>query len=412
MRRDNLLLFGCDFFSKKKTSELNFWNDMVDCLRNEFERVVVLSVNNRPVVKEKPYDNVFLYNVKPHYLGNTRAWGDPDYSGRRFHNLPLSALYKSYSLLKYLPVFDQLVEQHSVGIIHYMRVFGLRNRVLVRRHPRVIFSITVPTHIDRGFPLHFLYHGIKNRALKPMDKIVTTSRATRERLASLGIAQRKLEMIPWSAGTEMTQAAGRSEEIRNRFRISGQQQVVLWSGPLQDTGFREFSFALDVAREVAACTDRYAFVFAVKPDRLSPEHRTAIPQGDRIRLVETDRSQFLDLSAIADIFLSPVCNKNRTVAPPLTWIEMMQRGIPIITTSVAGADELISHGENGFLVDGVRNTARLLVEVDAARLRKTAAASKRTIEAGYDLRDICRRYVEMWTASLDKKIHSQGALSE
>ena len=129
----------------------------------------------------------------------------------------------------------------------------------------------------------------------------------------------------------------------------------------------------------------------------------------------TDRdswSTFATVTVALLIVVSPVALSTMTVAPPLTWIEMMQRGIPIITTSVAGADELISHGENGFLVDGVRNTARLLVEIDATRLRKTAAASKRTIEAGYDLRDICRRYVEMWMASLDKKIHSQGALSE
>ena len=59
----NLLLFGCDFFTAKKTSEVNFWNDMVRSFAIHLGNVVILSVNNRRIGQEQLEDNVFLYKV-------------------------------------------------------------------------------------------------------------------------------------------------------------------------------------------------------------------------------------------------------------------------------------------------------------------------------------------------------------
>lgn len=399
----NLLLFGCDFFSKKKASEINFWNDMVERFRKDFEQVAILSVNNRAIAEEKLFDNVFLYNVKPYYIGNARTWPDPEYTGRRFHRLPFSTVYKTYSLLKYLPIFDQLISKHSVGIVHYVRVFGLQNSRLTKRHPHVLFSITVPTHVDRGFPLHYLYHRIKNMALSPMDMVVATSRATRDRLRDLGLDRDSLEVIPWSSTSDDPPLSPETiEGIRRRYRIPDRKQVVLWSGPLQDTGSSEFAFSHDVARRVTARTDRFVFVFAFKPARLRAERGAASPAAG-IRMLETVRSEFLDLAAISDILLSPVCNPNRTVAPPLTWIEMMRRGVPVITTAVAGVDELITHGKNGYVVDGIESAAEVLAGLDAADLRRTAAAGKRTVDTEYNFQVISRRYTAMWRAGLSGK---------
>ena len=83
----NILIYGCDFFSARKTSEINFWNDLVDRLAEYVDELAILSVNNRSIEEEKIADNVYLYNVKPHFLGNTGTWKDPEYSGRRFQRM-------------------------------------------------------------------------------------------------------------------------------------------------------------------------------------------------------------------------------------------------------------------------------------------------------------------------------------
>ncbi len=398
MHARNLLIFGCDFFPSKKASEINFWNDMVSCLRERFEEVVILSVNNRKVRKESLYPNVHLYNVRPYYPDNRMRRKDPEYTGQKFHILPMATAYKTYSFWKYLPIFETLIDRHNIGIVHYMRVFGLLNRRLTGRHADVTFSITVPTHVDRGFPFHRPYHAIKNAALRPMDKIVATSRATRDRLRDLGIEEEKLEVIPWSTRDDSaTPAPDDAARARAELDIPPGAEVILWSGPLQGTGPAEFSFALAVARAVAARTDRFLFIFAFKPDAMKAIAGEPAADSDMIRLLETDREMFSRLKGLASAFLSPVCNRNRTVAPPLTWIEMMQHGTPVITTPVAGADELISHGSTGFLVEDVAGTVDLLATLEPGALHRMEPECRRVASTRYDIRSIADRYSEMWT---------------
>ncbi len=400
MQGTNLLLFGCDFFSTKKASEINFWQDMVEELRDRYEEIVVLSVNNRRIHHERLYDNVHLYNIAPRYLGNLPAGKDLEYSGKGFHRLPLATIYKTYSFVTYLPLFDELIKKHNIGSVHYMRVFGLLNRRLVKRHRDVSFSITVPTHVDRGFPLHRAYHAIKNAALGPMDKVIATSRATRDRLQELGIEKDKLEVIPWTVQEQRSSATEEeTDEIRAELGIPAGTRIVLWSGPLQGTGTQEFLHSLSVARLVTARTDRFAFVFAFKPDTRAGLAAETQPSPDGIKILETDRAAFARLKAATSAFLSPVCNRNRTVAPPLTWIEMMGHGIPVITTPVAGADELITDRVTGFIVDGIAATAELLLKLDFDLLKEMGIRCAADVAEKHDIRRIADRYAEVWSQS-------------
>lgn len=392
----NLLLFGCDFFPTAKTSEINFWNDMVNRLSGRLGKVVILSVNNRAIREEQLAENIYLYNVRPYYFGNSpMQQADPEYSGSPFHKLPWAVAYKTYSFIKYLPVFDDLIARHHIDIVHYMRVFGLFNKWLVGRHPEQFFTITVPTHIDRGFPAHYLYHWIKNEGLRPMDRVIATSVATKNRLCKLGMNAAKLEVIPWSSSLESDDVSA-APDIKVRLGIPPTAQIVLWSGPLQHTGDKEFFYALDIAVQVTRHTDRYIFIFAFKPNKLKPEHCQAIPAEVAVKLLETDRQTFIALQAAAALFLSPICNHNRTVAPPLTWIEMMQRGIPVMTTAIDGVAELIIHGQNGFIIDDVETATEALLTVNRDGLEQMRQACQSVVQTRYALDEIVTRYVAMW----------------
>ncbi len=400
----NLLLFGCDFFPVRKASEINFWNDMVDIFAHRFKTVVVLSVNNRQVPEENLRRNVVLYNVPPHYLGNTMKWKDPEYTGSRFHKLPLSTIYKTYTLLHYLPMFERLIKKHQINVVHYMRIFGLLNSQLTQRYPEMLFSITVPTHIDRGFPLHRFYHTIKNLGLQSMDKIVPTSRATMNRLEELGIEGEKLSVVPWSL--KVVESQGFEDvaiRLKNQLHFESQDRIVLWSGPLQHTGSSEFYYALEIARRTTSQSKEFVFVFAFKPDKLKEEYREAATDIENIRILETDRHQFIALRKSADLFLSPICNLNRTVAPPLTWIEMMRCHVPVITTNIPGVDEIIEHGENGFIVSGSEDASKLLLALDKQAIRLAGEKSAAYIDEHYNQNIIADQYADLWRTALHQK---------
>lgn len=392
----NLMLFGGDYVPTRKTSEVNFWHDMVDEWKTSFGEIVILSVNRRSVPRERLSDNVILYNVPPVTLRIAPALSsDPEYTGKTFNSMPAAPLLKTLTFLHRFRFMEELIHRHHIGVVHYMRVFGLFTSLLSGEHPGVITTVTVPTHVDRGFPFHGFYHWFKNRAFKPMDRVVATTHATARRLRSAGLSSERIAVIPWATNDPAVTAGSHCSDIAAKYGLRADAALVLWAGPLQGTGRKEIDFALRVARLVRSQSRQVEFVFAFKPDRM-PAQMRRLSGETGIRMLETNREQFAELLMLAQAFLSPVCNEHRTVAPPLTWIEVMSRGIPVLTTPVDGVDEIIDSGSNGLVAASPEEMARFIVSLDESTRRRLGVAARRTVRHRFDVRAIAARYIELW----------------
>jgi glycosyltransferase involved in cell wall biosynthesis len=284
-----------------------------------------------------------------------------------------------------------------------MRVFGLLNELLAWQHPQLLFTMTIPTHVDRGFPFHVFYHLIKRLGFRGMDKLIATTQATRGRLLSLGMPPEKVTVIPWSTNYRtMTGGVRGAASLRQRLGIHAGTQVVLWSGPLQDTGIEELQYCLRIAESVLARSDQYYFVFALKPGTFKTYNNVGSHTAG-LSLFETDRSTFTALQDVADLFFSPICRRNRTVAPPLTWIEMMQRSVPVLTTDVDGVDEIIEHNQTGIVVDGITDTVNFFVTLNPIHLREMGKRAQHAVNRRYRLDNIVEAYVNLWNTGLGEK---------
>jgi len=393
----NLLLFGCDYYPDKRFHEINFWNDLVKQFSGHYEQVVILSVNYRKDEMEQLGDNVYLYNVRPRCYSKKGTQGDPDYTGSKFNSLPFALIYKSCSFLKFRPVLERIISRHNIGIVHYFRIFGLFNSALFKAHPEIAFTVTVPTHIDRGYPLHRFYHWIKYQAMQPMDRIITTSQATLNRLIQLGVGAEQLQMIHWSTefcGEELT--AIERTHLESKYGIPPDARVVVWSGPLQDTTEKDFNFALSVATGAAQRGSRDRYIFAFKPGKRYKGYSSITAKWGTITLLETSKEEFNDLRRLADIFLSPILNRKRTVAPPLTWIEMMQNGTPVITSNVDGTGEIIIHGKTGYIANTIGDSINVLLEITNEDLSKLKQNAKKFVAENYNLESIAKKYINLW----------------
>lgn len=185
-------------------------------------------------------------------------------------------------------------------------------------------------------------------------------------------------------------------ELRRHLKLDESRPLVLWSGPLQDTGEQELSWSAEVARRVTESGGSAQFVFAFKPDTLSDRFRAIARAIPNVRVLETTRVQFDALQSMASIFLSPICKQQRTVAPPLTWIEMMQRAVPVLTTPVAGVDEALTHGVDGYIVADIEEAVRILLETDREAVAKAGREAAVTASTCFDLQSIIDQYAEMW----------------
>ncbi len=75
------------------------------------------------------------------------------------------------------------------------------------------------------------------------------------------------------------------------------------------------------------------------------DQAAALGVGDRVHLPghRTDARMLLDA---ADVFVLP----SRHEGMPLVLLEAMDAGLPVVATRVIGSEEVVAHGETGFLV--------------------------------------------------------------
>ena len=117
-----------------------------------------------------------------------------------------------------------------------------------------------------------------------------------------------------------------------------------------------------------------------------------------------ERSREAIISALhgADVFvLTPTVGEDGDRdGIPNVLVEAMACGLPVVSTSVGGIPELVTHGENGFLtspgdVAGIER--HLLTLLDTPQLRREMGeAARRTVESGYDVNTAAEQLHEIF----------------
>lgn len=169
--------------------------------------------------------------------------------------------------------------------------------------------------------------------------------ARRGRVHFVGNGADPRRFDPVAHGSE---ARGR---IRAEFSIPEDATVISIMGRLvREKGHLEF---FEAARRIAA--SRAGVHFLVIGDTVTSEHddaKAAIMR--RARQIDSSRVHFTglrddvpELLAATDIF----CLPSHREGMPVSVIEAMMMGLPVVATRIRGCRELVSDGEHGFLVE-------------------------------------------------------------
>ncbi len=393
-------LIGIDYFPYRSSSDKNYWLELVPLLRPH-AHIEILSFNYRPQASEVQYIGalpVRIHNVKPAHLGvdlrpDVSSRHDPYKCHSHFKRQPRSLIEYTLSLLKIAPRARRLFGGHGPEIIHFMDNLGPAMRLFRALPSRPRLTVSAMGYYARG-RWHDPYLRL---SFAGMDAVVPYSRAYARKLSEIGLPGERIYPILWGVSLPKVSAAARADEMQAARRSLGlplQARVVVWTGPIQQLGWAEFLVAHRVARQVRQRREDVVFAFLVKPEVEWPIHEFAAGEG--IRVLRTSPEEFLAYRRAADLMLAPVTRLGSIVTPPLTWLEFMALGIPIVTNRAPGVEDVIADGVSGFVAIELTDLERVLSRALDAELSAVGRAARERIVRKYTVDRAAREYLALW----------------
>jgi glycosyltransferase involved in cell wall biosynthesis len=401
----NILLLGFGFYLRRISGDKNFWLELSKELSAELDKLVIVSVNSSPVKFEQE-GNIYLYNVqRPLH----RKKDDERVLRFQFqkHPLPWEILERTATLFKLIPFLKKMVKLHNIQVIHLMDNFGFSTGLVKTFFPNLGVYATAITYNMHNLPPS-LYSFYQKLIFGNLDKIVVSSQAYRERLMEHEVSSEKVEVIHW--GVPFPNGPERTHKKRRKKHSS--PKSILWTGFTQQIKEKSFNLTLSVAKSPLKGKSSPNFVFAFKPECF--HKRYELFQDEHVQVMATSHQDFLKLLEEVDLLLAPLDNLRSTVAPPLTWIECMAMGVPIISTHAPGVDEIIKHNHTGFVAKTNQELGVLMEKVleDEDLLSEVSRNAKEWVKQNYNLEQIAQDYLRLWRKDGRVILSSKNRISE
>jgi glycosyltransferase involved in cell wall biosynthesis len=286
----------------------------------------------------------------------------------------------------------RIAREHDLEWIYFLDNFGPG-----MRYARRAFGCKVAFAAANYQPHGALHDRVQRQFLTHLDLLVTYSNAYADHLRR-ELSGARVEVVRWgiSPGDLVPIDSELRDAARRSLGIDPASMFVLWTGFIQQVKEADFRRTVELAHAVRATRKDMEFVFCLKPEMYRDEFGALAGEGVQVR---TGVQNFLDVVGAADLLLSPVGELRSTVSPPLTWLEAMSMGTPVLTTAVGGADEVINR-DSGYVAadyDGAKTILLDLPEGGPPTSMRTAARD--AVVAQHDIKDAARRYGELFGAT-------------
>jgi glycosyltransferase involved in cell wall biosynthesis len=278
-----------------------------------------------------------------------------------------------------------LIAQLKPGVVH---THGYRADVIGGTVARAYRIPTVSTvhGFTGGGRRNRLYERLQFLALRRADAVIAVSAPLIQRLADDGVARHKIHCIP--NGFEPIVETATRAAARQRLGIAADALVAGWVGRLSKEK------GADVMLDALAESDlRWRLSFIGEGDEL--DHLRQKAETLRISNRISWHGPVANAGSLLTAFDAFVLS-SRTEGTPITLLEAMNAGVPIIATRVGGVPDVISASE-ALVVPPEQPgmIAQALSEIE----REPSAATDRSSRARERLRQSFS--LETWLAAID-----------
>lgn len=341
------------------------------------------------------------------------SWDDNGDSGIIFHRVPQMPQWPSRWIAQILGFFifsARMLKQYHFDIVHLHNSSAYPGDVFTchgchRGGINLIFN----TYKDwrRDFSLRDI---IKTLMMLPIleynyskprrKKIIAVSQSIKSELIQFcKVPPEDIVVIPNGVNIDEFHPKNREiyrDKIRNRFSIKKNDFIFLFVGNFfRRKGLR---FALDAFYRLRDANARLMVVGADTPRHQDTFVRLARDMGLKDRVIFVGHTAHVNrFYAASDAFILPTLYE----AFSLSILEAMSSGLPVITTKIAGALDLLSGGVDGLLLDSpvddrqLIQKMRMLIENNDLCNRLGKEARKKAERYSWDM--VAERTLSLYT---------------
>jgi len=392
-----VFLIGIGYFPGITAGDKNFFFQLVPLfIKTGKVGIEIISINDQEekfFIQQIGNYEVKIYNLKrPLHVNQKKFYKriNNKYFYRHRHRPYQEISEIIFTIICYKKFIKELIETSNINIVHFMDNFGLLMPYFKRKFPQIKFTYAPATYFPRGK----FYNCYLKYSFHKLDKIFPLTKAYRQILSNLGIPDDKMEVIRWGPKVSHEILSREEKEtIKSMYGCKKDNLVFLWSGWLQQIQENHFYNSIRVARKIVEKYQDVKFIFAFKPECYKEKYNAE--SEDRIHVI-TDVNNFGLLLESADIFFSPIEEKNSTVSPPLTWIEAMARGTPVLTTRAKGVEELILDGENGYIAEDFTCILEKIENIKSSKIDIVSMNARKYVLKNFNIEKIAKNYIKCW----------------
>lgn len=389
----NVVFLGVGIMPNRVAGDKNFLLELSACLNYSGVSTQFVSIAEPPDL-DRAWENSITFIPRPfhrsqegyyHYGRGGEIAGYHHQHGRLREWLELSV-----TLIHSAPKLRRIVRLNPDTIVHWVDLTLMMPlvRLVCGGTNRYVCSAL------RYVPQGRMGNRLRADAMNYADAVITATEAAKALFVRDGCDPSRIFVAPWGSS-----GAGGLDESDHAERAPKVARL-LWAGFIQQIGKEDFLEAIALAQRVTRKRSDLEFTFCLKPESFRAEYLALEQAG--IRVTKGDKQFIRSLSAY-DGFFSPVLRTDSTLAPPLTWIEALSAGLPILTTRAAGVGELLTEGYSAFIFDDYPSIEAWLVNeanVDS-KLQSMRANAREEFLRRYSMQTVGARYLEIYRRLLN-----------
>lgn len=238
------------------------------------------------------------------------------------------------------------------------------------------------------------YRGMTRAALDMCDEIIVSSKGVARYVEMMRKSGRSgVEVIypPVDTSVYRPMDKGRARATLN---LAGDHRTLLYIGGLQVSRFPD-SLVLELLRHLTRENSKTQLVIFAPENSLNMNRAVQIlRQASQHRLEPNVLIRLKDLSDEekrlayngSDVLLFPSLDPGTAIEPPLTILEAMSCGLPVVSNDVSSVSEVIANGVNGSVLP--------FAKLEISRLSEEVSSVMSDDTAGRDLSGNARRRIE------------------